>query len=79
MEEDNRLNMEIIGMRALAQRVLAVAVSRLDAPGAWTAYIDAVPGDSHKREAGIVCRDGDKLSEEMARLLFPRFEGPYCH
>ena len=64
--------------RALAPRVLVVAKTRVEC--AWAAYIDAVPGRNHDEEAGEVLDYGAKLPEEVARLLFPRFEGvPYAH
>lgn len=56
---------------ALAMRVLAVANTRVE--GAWSAYIDAVPGMNHAAEEEEVLRHGSKLSEGVARLLFPLF------
>lgn len=62
---------------ALASRVLAVARSRQE--GAWSAYCDQVPGINHHSEIGLVLLHGDKLSERVARCLFPEFEGvPYA-
>lgn len=64
--------------RALAMRVLAVAHTRVE--GTWAAYCDAVPGMNHDREQDAVLKTGDKLSETVARALFPRFEKlPYAH
>lgn len=61
--------------RPLAMRVLAVAVERYEG---WAAYVDAVPGMKHSEEWEAVSRVGDKLPEEVARLLFPSFRGqPY--
>jgi len=62
---------------ALATRVLAVATTR--AEGTWTAYIDAVPGEDHRVEQYAVLLHGTKLSEEIARVLFPSFDDvPYA-
>lgn len=63
---------------ALARRVLVVANTRIE--GAWNAYIDAVPGENHDREWEEVKSHGAKLPEQVARSLFPDFEGvPYAH
>lgn len=62
---------------ALANRVLAVATTRVE--GSWSAYCDAVEGQNHHREAELVLRFGSKMDEQVARLLFPIFEGvPYA-
>jgi len=62
---------------ALASRVLAVAHTRIE--GAWCAYIDSVPGINHRDESEIVLNDGDKLSEDIARVIFPEFiDIPYA-
>jgi len=61
---------------ALAQKVLAVAKSNDDI-GDWAAYIDAVPGDDHETEYMNVARHGDKLPENVAKLLFPGFTEKY--
>ncbi|KKL26843.1 hypothetical protein LCGC14_2391190 [marine sediment metagenome] len=61
----------------LANRVLAVAATRVE--GTWAAYCDAVPGDKHTAEANAVLANGDKLMEEVARVLFPMFKDlPYA-
>ncbi len=61
----------------LSSKVLAVANSRIEC--AWAAYIDAVPGEDHSREAFLVLESGDKLAEPIARLLFPLFDDvPYA-
>jgi hypothetical protein len=63
-------------MHALSMRVLVVATSRVE--GAWCAYCDAVPGMTHSNEYQDVLDHGDKLGEEVARAMFPEFEGvPY--
>ena len=67
----------LILQRALSSRVLAVANSRIEC--AWAAYIDAVPGLDHSREASFVLDHGAKLDESIARYLFPLFDGvPYA-
>lgn len=64
-------------MCALARRVLVVAHGRVE--GTWCAYIDAVPGQNHEREAGAVLEQGVKVPEGLARMLFPRYADiPYA-
>lgn len=66
-----------IRRRALATRVLAVARTRVE--GAWSAYVDAVPGKSHEDEVEPVLQQGAKLAERIARVLFPEFKDlPYA-
>jgi hypothetical protein len=60
-----------IRLHALAMRVLCVASTRLE--GTWSAYVDAVPGENHQEEYDQVLRFGDKLPEQVARILFPDF------
>lgn len=60
-----------IRLHALAMRVLTVAKTRIE--GSWAAYIDSVPGECHEGEAEDVLRHGDKLPENVARILFPEF------
>jgi hypothetical protein len=68
----------IVRRRALAQRVLVVARTRIE--GAWAAYCDAVDGRDHVAEQEGVLRMGAKLDESVARVLFPEFEElPYAH
>ena len=62
--------------RALDSKVLAVAVKRVE--GAWCAYIGAVPGDNHGREVEQVFKWGSKLSEDVAKAIFPGVEMPYA-
>ena len=59
--------------RALAQKVLSVAVTRIE--GAWAAYVDAVPGQKHSLEFEAVLDNGAKLDEAVARSIFPEFDG----
>jgi hypothetical protein len=60
--------LKIIACRALATRVLAVAVE--GGIDDWAAYIDAVPGNSHDAEAAKVAKDGNKLSRKLAEVIF---------
>ena len=65
----------IIETRALAQKVLAVAIINYEGADYllfdWSCYIDAVPGDSHDVEKFAVQLTGCKQSMEMASVLFP--------
>lgn len=70
-EEEREAWKEVWGMFPLAQHVLCVAHTRME--GAWTAYCDHVPGDNHDREADAVLAHGEKLPEEIARIMFPQF------
>jgi hypothetical protein len=65
-----------ITIKALAMRVLAVATTRVE--GAWCAYIDAVPGQRHRDEYQAVLDHGEKLREDIARVMFPRIDLPYA-
>ena len=66
-----------VRLHALARRVLVVARTRIE--GTWSAYCDAVPGDNHLMERDAVLANGDKLIEEVARVLFPILDGtPYA-
>ena len=65
-----------IRIKALASKVLCVARTRCE--GAWSAYVDAVPGQRHSAEAQAVLDEGTKLPVHLARVLFPEFDGiPY--
>jgi hypothetical protein len=61
---------DIIGIRSLATRVIAVAVR---GGWGWRVYIDAVPGENHKREAGHVRDVGTHMRRHDAVHLFPSF------
>ena len=66
-----------IRVHSLASEVLVVAKTRIE--GSWAAYCDAVPGMFHDKEYDAVLRRGDKLMEEIARVLFPEFKDlPYA-
>jgi len=61
---------------ALHMRVLTVATTRIE--GAWIAYIGNVPGMNHHNEFEEVLDWGISLREDIARILYPEFEGvPY--
>lgn len=66
---------EILGIRALSQRVLAVAVK--GSCDDWTAYVDAVEGKNHVEESVVVADKGTKLSQEIAEILFPSIAKEY--
>jgi hypothetical protein len=61
---------------ALSSRVLAVANVNKQI-GDWSAYIDAVPGQNHDEEFMMVSRRGNKLSFEIAKILFSEEAGKY--
>ena len=62
---------------ALAQFVLVVATTRIE--GMWCAYIDKVPGFNPRQETERVLHHGNKLAENVARVLFPEFDDvPYA-
>jgi len=64
---------------ALACDVVAVAITRQE--GKWCAYCKAVRGFSHEDEWQEVLRTGEKLSETIAKAIFPDFaalELPYA-
>lgn len=66
----------IVRWQGLSMTVLAVARTRIEC--AWAAYIKAVPGVDHDEEMEEVLRTGTKLTENVARAIFPDFEGvPY--
>lgn len=60
-----------VTIRAIASRVLAVAVPTVNG---WKAYVDAVPGVDHRNEWQQVERIGVTMDEPLARALFPEFE-----
>ena len=66
-----------IHVHALAREVLVVACTRIE--GTWAAYCGAVPGHNHDIEHNAVLANGDKLMEDVARVLFPTFDDlPYA-
>jgi hypothetical protein len=67
---------EILVTRALANRVLVVAVINDDIKD-WAAFIDAVPGKNHEQEKDEVARVGSKLPYEIAKLIFPALASRY--
>jgi len=56
----------------LHMRVLVVAHTRVE--GAWCAYCGPVPGWRHTEEHEGVLLHGDKLSEPVARVMFPHLD-----
>ncbi len=50
-----------------------IAVAKEGGNNDWAAYIGAVPGINHEAEIEHVMRHGDKLPEDVARVLFPEF------
>lgn len=76
--EEARAWVSTIRRYALASRVLVVAKTRIE--GTWKAYVDAVPGINHDCEWAEVADCGDRLREDVARILFPEFDDvPYAH
>ena len=62
---------------ALHSEVLLVARTRIE--GAWSAYCVPVPGDDHEKEIYLWRNEGNKILEEIARVVFPEFgELPYA-
>lgn len=57
----------------LDRRVIVVA--RKGACNDWAAYIGAVPGENHDKEWREVRDHGSKIPEDVARVLFPEFDG----
>ena len=62
--------MKLLQYTALATRVLVVAVQR---EIGWCAYCDEVAGINHSQEFRAVIAEGVKLSEDIARAIFPQF------
>lgn len=60
-----------VSYHALAMCVLCVATTRIER--GWAAYCDRVPGMDHSREWERVLKNGRKLKEEVARVIFPEF------
>ena len=62
---------------ALHSTVLIVAKTRIE--GTWRAYCGSVPGQNHDNEMEPVLRNGDRVPEKIARVMFPCFDGvPYA-
>ncbi len=61
----------------LDRRVMIAARTRVE--GKWAAYCKNVPGMKHEVEVEVVLEHGTKVSEAVARVLFPDFEEvPYA-
>jgi len=43
----------------------------------WTAYVDAVPGENHRKEEAAVKESGDKLPYNVAKVMFPDLDEEY--
>lgn len=63
---------KMVMWRVLGHRVIVVA--KEGQVNDWAAYIDAVPGQNHNNEWQQVRDHGDKISERVARVLFPEFD-----
>ena len=75
--EDYKEWKPLILRSALASTVLVVAKTRVE--GAWSAYCLDVPGKNHDCEVERVLQEGDKVSERIARVMFPYFiDIPYA-
>ena len=67
----------VIRIYPMHSRVLVVARSRIEF--AWAAYCGPVPGHNHEAEYPDVLDHGSKVDEDVARVLFPLFDGvPYA-
>lgn len=74
---------DIIDYRALAPKVLAVAIKRIEGRNretnetiyGWRVYVRDVPGKSHRDEVQDVASWGSVQSEKVAKALFPRITG----
>lgn len=63
--------------RMLHHQVMCLAKTRIE--GKWNAYCFPVPGEKHDDEEYLWETAGAKLPEDVARALFPAFEGvPYA-
>ncbi|RKZ72459.1 MAG: hypothetical protein DRQ48_00175 [Gammaproteobacteria bacterium] len=57
---------------AMHMTFLVVAATRIE--GAWAAYGGPVPGMRHDQEHEGPLHTGDKLSEDVARVMFPHLD-----
>jgi hypothetical protein len=63
--------------RALHSKILFVAVTRIE--GFWSCYCVPVAGRHHEVEKHLWQLEGNKVSEAIARLLFPQYPNiPYA-
>ena len=58
---------KIVCVKALDMKVLCVCVERIDG---WCAYIAAVEGKNHEKEAQSVYSHGNKMWKEVAEAVF---------
>ena len=68
---------KLLAYHPLAMKVLTIAV--MGEIGDWAAYVDAVPGISHKREALEMLESGNatKLPKDVAKLIYGRLSEQY--
>lgn len=75
--EEARAWLPLTFHHALHMNVLCVATTCVE--GTWRAYCAPVPGRRHSDEEEPVLQYGEKLSQDVARALFPHLEGiPYA-
>lgn len=68
---------QIIADKWLDSSVGVVAVLDGYPRSHFVAYIGATEGNSHNNEKYLVAWKGNKLTEEIARAIFPYIEYPY--
>ena len=74
--DEAKLWVPYVNYHALHSNVLVAATTRIE--GAWCAYCRNVPGIRHEHEVADVLAWGDQLSQDVALMMFPEFEGvPY--
>jgi hypothetical protein len=56
--------------KALSQSVIVAAVEYQEG---WASYIGAVAGENHDLEYWDVVNFGNKITEELAKVIFPEF------
>ncbi len=68
----------LVRVKALHREVLVMAHTRQER--AWCAYCFPVPGMNHDNEVYLWRENGEKLEEDIARVMFPVFTDlPYAH
>ncbi|MEE8489901.1 MAG: hypothetical protein V3S43_06160 [Acidimicrobiia bacterium] len=63
----------VIVYRTLGPDILAAARTRIE--GTWAAYIGSAPSSRHEDDVNLILAQGAKLTEEVARAVFPKFNG----
>jgi len=71
------------GYRPLACKVLVawklkIPINRDGWGGEWRCYCDAVPGQNHDNETGMVLEQGDKVDSGLAEFMFKSTIEYYC-